>query len=162
MKMYHQLLEAGGRAGFSPNFDMDAPDTLRHALRMARLSIRIDFEPSRSVLGPGMAELLERIASHGSIRSAAASMNMSYRKAWLLIQELRKTFDGEVVTASAGGSAGGGTKLTELGEKLVQYYRRIEAGGTRAVQSDLRALQALVKTDAVSRRSSRKKKARPG
>jgi molybdate transport system regulatory protein len=50
---------------------------------MARLSIRIDFEPSGSMFGPGMAELLERIGKLGSIRKAAASMKMSYRKAWL-------------------------------------------------------------------------------
>jgi molybdate transport system regulatory protein len=140
---------------------MDAPGTLRHASGMARLSIRIDFEPSRSALGPGMAELLERIASHGSIRSAAASMNMSYRKAWLLIQELQKTFDGSVVTAAVGGVAGGGTKLTELGEKLLQCYRRIEASGTRAVQSELRTLQALVKADAVPKRTSGRTAAKP-
>jgi molybdate transport system regulatory protein len=128
---------------------------------MARLFIRIDFEPSHSALGPGMAELLERVTSHGSIRSAAASMNMSYRKAWLLIQELQKTFEGPVVTAAAGGVSGGGTQLTELGKKLLQCYRRIEANGTRAAQSDLRALQALVKVDAVSRRTSRKKAPKP-
>jgi len=141
---------------------MDAPGALRHALCMARLSIRIDFEPSRSALGPGMAQLLEHIASHGSIRSAAHSINMSYRKAWLLIQELQKTFDGPVVTAAAGGLAGGGTNLTELGWKLLQCYRRIEASGTRAVQSDLRALQALVKADAVPKRGSGKRTAKPG
>jgi len=124
---------------------------------MAQLSIRIDFEPSRSALGPGMAELLERIASQGSIRRAAASMDMSYRKAWLLIQEVQKTFDGPVVTAAAGGVAGGGTQLTELGKKLLECYRRIEAGAARAVQSDLRVLAQLVKPDAAPRRSARKK-----
>ena len=65
-------------------------------LIMPHLSIRIDFEPSGSALGPGMAQLLERVAETGSIRRAAASMDMSYRKAWLLIQELQKTFDGAV------------------------------------------------------------------
>src|SRR5471032_454821 len=64
---------------------------------MARLSIRIDFEPSGSALGPGMAELLERIGALGSIRKAALSMDMSYRKAWLLIKGLQQTFGGAVV-----------------------------------------------------------------
>ena len=145
------------RTGRRSNFHMDAPAALRHALRMARLSIRIDFEPSSSALGPGMAELLARIGSHGSIRSAAASMNMSYRKAWLLIQEVQKTFDGPVVTAAAGGVAGGGSQLTELGEKLLQCYRRIEAGAAKAVQADLRKLSQLVKPDASPRRSARKR-----
>ncbi len=91
---------------------------------MPHLSIRIDFEPSGSALGPGMAQLLERVDELGSIRRAAASMDMSYRKAWLLIQELQKTFDGPVVTAEAGGLSGGGTHLTELGTGLVKLYRR--------------------------------------
>ncbi|HVV28749.1 MAG TPA: LysR family transcriptional regulator [Rhizomicrobium sp.] len=129
---------------------------------MARLSIRIDFEPSGSALGPGMAQLLERIAEHGSIRQAAASMDMSYRKAWLLIQEVQKTFDGAVVTAAAGGIAGGGTQLTALGQTLIQCYRRIESAATRAVQSDLRMLAAMVKDDAAPRRSARRKPAKPG
>jgi molybdate transport system regulatory protein len=136
---------------------LDGRGALRHLFVMARLSIRIDFEPSRSALGPGMAELLERIASQGSIRRAAASMDMSYRKAWLLIQEVQRTFDGPVVTAAAGGIAGGGTQLTELGGKLLQCYRRIEAGAARAVQPDLKLLAQMVKADAAPRRSARKK-----
>jgi molybdate transport system regulatory protein len=144
------------------DFNMDASGALCHALRMARLSIRIDFEPSSSALGPGMVELLARIGSHGSIRSAAASMNMSYRKAWMLIQEVQKTFDGPVVTAAAGGVAGGGSQLTELGEKLLQCYRRIETVAAKAVQPDLRMLSQLVKPDASPRRSARKAQKKPG
>ena len=75
---------------------------------MTHLSIRIDFEPTGSALGPGMAQLLQQISELGSIRRAAASMGMSYRKAWLLIQEMQKTFDGSIVTAEAGGVSGGG------------------------------------------------------
>ena len=77
---------------------------------MARLSIRIDFEPSGSALGPGMAELLERIGQDGSIRKAAIAMNMSYRKAWLLLQGLHRTFGGPVVVTETGGAAGGGVE----------------------------------------------------
>src|SRR5258708_38224817 len=94
---------------------------------MPHLSIRIDFEPSGSSLGPGMAQLLERVAELGSIRRAAMSMGMSYRKAWLLIQEIQKTFDGAVVTAEVGGVSGGGTNLTELGENLLKIYPRAES-----------------------------------
>src|ERR1700761_4288550 len=99
---------------------------LLHAGAMARLSIRIDFEPSGSALGPGMAELLDRISRFGSIRKAAASMEMSYRKAWLLLQGMHKTFGAPVVATETGGSAGGGAKLTELGGRLLKTYRAIE------------------------------------
>ncbi|HEX4635629.1 MAG TPA: LysR family transcriptional regulator [Rhizomicrobium sp.] len=125
---------------------------------MPHLSIRIDFEPSGSALGPGMAQLLERVDALGSIRRAAASMDMSYRKAWLLIQEIQKTFDGAVVTAEAGGLSGGGTKLTELGTNLVKLYRRVENRAADATRGDLEALSALVRTNAAPRRAGRRKK----
>ena len=124
---------------------------------MPHLSIRIDFEPSGSALGPGMAQLLERVAETGSIRRAAASMDMSYRKAWLLIQELQKTFDGPVVTAEAGGVAGGGTQLTELGNSLLKIYRRVENRAADAAKTDLEALSAMVRANAVPRRTGRRK-----
>ena len=128
---------------------------------MPHLSIRVDFEPSGSALGPGMAQLLERVAAQGSIRSAAASMGMSYRKAWLLIQEMQDTFNGTVVTTEIGGSDGGGTKLTELGTNLLKTYRRIEARAARAAEADMETLAALVKANAAPRRSGRRKPSKP-
>ena len=125
---------------------------------MAHLSIRIDFEPSGSALGPGMAQLLERIEKMGSIRKAALSMGMSYRKAWLLIQEIQKTFDGAVVTAEVGGASGGGTQLTELGESLLKLYRRVESRAADANRADLELLAAMVRANAGPRRVGRLKK----
>jgi molybdate transport system regulatory protein len=125
---------------------------------MARLSLRIDFEPSGSAFGPGMAQLLEQVVTHGSIRAAALSMGMSYRKAWLLIHALQETFNGAVVTSVVGGSAGGGTQLTELGSTLLAAYRRIEGRATRAAEADLKALDGMVRANAKPRRTGRRKK----
>jgi molybdate transport system regulatory protein len=126
---------------------------------MTRLSIRIDFEPSGSALGPGMAQLLERISELGSIRRAAASMGMSYRKAWLLIQEMQKTFDSPVVTAETGGVAGGGTRLTELGSSLLKIYRDVESRAADAAKADLDTLAAMIRENAAPRRVERRKRA---
>jgi len=104
-----------------------------------------------------MAQLLESIVSHGSIRRAAAAMGMSYRKAWLLVQEMQQTFNGAIVTTEIGGAAGGGTQLTELGTTLLKTYRRIESRAARATESDLEALAAMVKAGAAPRRSARRK-----
>ncbi len=93
---------------------------------MARLSIRIDLNPAGAALGPGMAQLLEQIAGAGSIRRAAAAMGMSYRKAWLLLQEMQQAFGAPVVATEIGGVSGGGATLTELGATLLKTYRRIE------------------------------------
>ncbi len=129
---------------------------------MARLSIRIDFEPSGSAFGPGMAQLLEAIGETGSISKAAVSMGMSYRKAWLLVQGLQQTFGGPVVTTETGGAAGGGAKLTDLGKKLVQTYRFIEARATKAAEEDMRSLALLVPSDVPPRNKTARKKNRPG
>jgi molybdate transport system regulatory protein len=127
-------------------------------MHMTRLSIRIDFEPSGSALGPGMAQLLEQVAELGSIRRAAASMGMSYRKAWLLIQEVQKTFDGPVVKTEAGDVAGGGTVLTELGDSLLTIYRRVESRAAAATETDLKMLSMMVRTNAAPRRAGRRKR----
>jgi len=106
-----------------------------------------------------MMQLLEHIAEHGSIRRAAAAMGMSYRKAWLLIQKMQKSFEGAVVTAEVGGAAGGGTQLTELGVTLLKLYRRVESRAADAAKTELESLSAMVRPNAVPRRSGRRKRA---
>ncbi len=135
---------------------LDARTGIRHGSPvMARLFLRINFEPAGTWLGPGMIQLLERVAAHGSIRAAAASMNMSYRKAWLLIQKMQDTFNGQVVTTAIGGSAGGGSRLTELGETLLKTYRRVESCAADVVEAELKALDGMVKTDGAPRRAAK-------
>lgn len=106
---------------------------------MAKLSIRIDFGDG-SRLGPGKVRLLELIAETGSIRKAAAGMKMSYRKAWLLLQALEKTFGSPLADTATGGARGGGAKLTPLGKSVAARYRNLEEKASRAAQSDLRNL----------------------
>ncbi|HWB48648.1 MAG TPA: LysR family transcriptional regulator, partial [Stellaceae bacterium] len=54
---------------------------------MARLTLRIDFDGDRQI-GPGKIRLLELIESTGSISAAGRQMGMSYRRAWLLVDDL--------------------------------------------------------------------------
>jgi molybdate transport system regulatory protein len=131
---------------------------------MARLSIRIYLDQSHHGLGPGMAQMLEGVAAHGSIRKSAAAMAMSYRKAWLLIQNMQESFGGAVVTTSIGGSDGGGATLTPLGKTLLGTFRRIEARATRATAADVKMLVAMTKKrtkqKAAKTRAKRKTKAK--
>jgi molybdate transport system regulatory protein len=120
---------------------------------MTRLSIRIYLDAPGRALGPGMAELLDGVAREGSIRKAAVAMEMSYRKAWLLIQGMQETFGGAVVNTTIGGSSGGGAELTELGKTLLACYRRIESRASRAVATDLQTLLSIART---SRRGVKK------
>jgi molybdate transport system regulatory protein len=54
------------------------------------------------------------------------AMEMSYAHAWNLLNSTRQTFGAPLITATAGGSRGGGTKLTEFGRMVVKEYRNVE------------------------------------
>ena len=103
-------------------------------------------------LGPGKVDLLEAIASTGSITAAARQLGMSYRRAWLLVDTMNRCFEEPVVVAEAGGKRGGGTRLTPLGADVVRRYRRIEAAATRAGAADIAALQTCLATRAGTRK----------
>jgi molybdate transport system regulatory protein len=126
---------------------------------MTRLSIRIDFEGSEA-FGPGKVRLLELIDEHGSIRSAAAAMNMSYRHAWLLLQAVEDTFGAPVISTATGGAKGGGAKLTELGKTIVARYRAIETQAARAAASELAELAKAASGQAADERKRRERSAR--
>jgi len=109
---------------------------------MPRLFLRLRFDPSGQ-FGPGKAELLESIGKTGSIRKAAAAMKMSYRRAWLLLQELEVMFDAPVIARSTGGTKGGGATLTPAGKMLIRRFRSIEKRATAAAADDIKALAKL-------------------
>ena len=108
---------------------------------MAKLSIRIDLSTANSV-GPGKIALLELIEKTGSISAAGRAMNMSYRRAWLLVEELNQLFKERVATTKLGGTAGGGAELTAFGRALVKNYRDMESEAHAAVAKRLSALDA--------------------
>jgi molybdate transport system regulatory protein len=89
---------------------------------MARLTLRLDFGPGRAI-GHGKIRLLEAVRDYGSISAAGRSMGMSYRRAWLLIDELNHIFEEPVIDAKHGGSCGGGADLTPFGLRVVERYR---------------------------------------
>jgi molybdate transport system regulatory protein len=87
-----------------------------------RIRFRIDFGPKNGV-GPGKIALLDQIAHCGSLSQAARNLNMSYRRAWQLLESLNSSFIEPLVLTSTGGRGGGGAKLTLLGERLTHVYR---------------------------------------
>jgi len=107
---------------------------------MAKLSIRIDLAPEAH-LGPGKARLLELIGETGSISAAGRALDMSYRRAWLLVDSLNATFKEPVVSTMLGGKAGGGARLTPFGREVIQNYRKVEARAAAAGKAYLAALE---------------------
>jgi len=92
---------------------------------MTRLTIRIDFDAQWS-LGHGKIRLLEMVDRHGSIASAARALGMSYRRAWLLVDEVNRMFTEPAIETQLGGRGGGSARLTDFGRLLVATYRGIE------------------------------------
>jgi molybdate transport system regulatory protein len=109
-----------------------------------RLTLRVDFGANRSI-GPGKVRLLEAIGRTGSISQAGRELGMSYRRAWLLVNDLNLCFQQAVVSARPGGSQGGGAQLTKFGEKLVADYRAIESDAFSAAKSHLRELETSLR-----------------
>jgi molybdate transport system regulatory protein len=101
-----------------------------------RLSIRIDLA-SGARIGPGKVALLEEIERCGSISAAGRAMNMSYRRAWELVEDMNCRLGRPVVSTAAGGAGGGGARLTEAGSTLVAEYRALEAAAHRAAARHL-------------------------
>jgi molybdate transport system regulatory protein len=96
-------------------------------------------------VGPGKADLLAAIAAEGSISAAARTMGMSYRRAWLLVNELNRVFVGPVVASETGGRRGGGAVLTSLGQEILRRYRAMERRAAMSVAEDVRAFGLLLR-----------------
>jgi molybdate transport system regulatory protein len=71
-------------------------------------------------------------------------MGMSYRRAWLLVDNVNRCFRQPVVASQAGGPHGGGAALTELGRAVVQHYRAVERAAATAGAADIAALSAAL------------------
>lgn len=89
-----------------------------------RIRLRV-LANSVIAIGPGKADLLEAIASTGSISAAAREMGMSYRRAWLLVDTMNTCFCAPLVSTAKGGAEGGGASLTPTGRKVLDEYRSI-------------------------------------
>jgi molybdate transport system regulatory protein len=98
-------------------------------------------------LGPGKADLLVLVQETGSIRKAAERMNMSYMRAWKLVQTMNACFKEPLVSRVRGGVAGGGAQLTETGELAIKLYREMETNSQRATEQQWKQLIALLTDD---------------
>jgi molybdate transport repressor ModE-like protein len=101
---------------------------------MPKLTLRIDFDTDRAI-GPGKVKLLEMIDKYGSISEAGRQMGMSYRRAWLLVDSLNRSFRVPVIASKVGqsprgsqvrrGLAAGGNEIRTIGpRKRISVFRK--------------------------------------
>jgi len=105
--------------------------------RYAGLTLRV-LGRRAAAIGPGKAELIERIDATGSISAAARAMHMSYRRAWQLVEALNRDFREAVIATAVGGERGGGARVTPFGRRVAALYRRMEDKASRVIARDLR------------------------
>ncbi|SOB88351.1 molybdate transport system regulatory protein [Sphingomonas guangdongensis] len=85
-------------------------------------------------LGPGKADLLDAIAREGSISGAGRALGMSYRRAWVLVDEMNRCFTERLVDTAPGGGKGGGARLTERGRAMLAAYRDLEGAAAQLAE----------------------------
>src|SRR3954471_4686705 len=107
------------------------------------LSVRIDLD-SEGRIGPGKIALLETIDKNGSISAAGRAMDMSYKRAWDLVDEINRICRQAAVERQTGGKNGGGATLTPFGATLVARYRKIERDAASAARKELEALRSEI------------------
>jgi molybdate transport system regulatory protein len=95
-------------------------------------------------LGPGKVALLEAVREHGSISAAARSLGMSYRRAWMLLDELNRSLKSPATVSEQGGPSGGGCTVTPVGEHIIRLYRDIEDHAQKTCAKQIAALIGLM------------------
>ena len=104
--------------------------------RTPKPQIRILFRKAIA-MGPGKAELLQAIERTGSISAAAREMDMSYRRAWLLVDTMNQSFKQVLVSTETGGQRGGGARVTEFGHEVLARYLAMESKAANAVAGEM-------------------------
>jgi len=94
--------------------------------------------------GPGKAALLQAIDRAGSISAAAREMEMSYRRAWLLVEEMNRCFQQPLVATATGGAKGGGASITALARDVITCYQHMQKRADSAVEKDMSYLRSLM------------------
>lgn len=111
----------------------------------ATLQPRLRVKAGREIaLGPGKADLLEMIAATGSIRQAAAALDMSYMRAWSLVKTMNRCFREPLVAVTRGGREQGGARLTECGVRVLALYREMESLARKATSKAWEELAVLM------------------
>lgn len=88
-----------------------------------------------NILNETRFALFEHLAATGSITQAGQAAGISYRTAWLAVDQLNQLSDKPLVMRTTGGKSGGGTRLTPEGESLLRVYQAVRADHARYLES---------------------------
>ncbi|GGO99131.1 winged helix-turn-helix domain-containing protein [Stakelama pacifica] len=120
-------------------------------MRIGALKLKLQlFCGDAIAIGPGKADLLDAIARGGSISAAGREMGMSYRRSWLLVDEMNRCWSAPLVEAHPGGGKRRGARLTATGERVLALYRALERELESAAKGgSFAALAEMIRTEPV-------------
>jgi molybdate transport system regulatory protein len=104
------------------------------------LAVHLEL-PNGGTFGPEDLALIDMIRIERSIIGASRALGLSYRKCWLSVDALNRTFESPVV-ATYPGRKGGGAEITPFGERLVALYRSIERHTSTTAKKSLEEITA--------------------
>lgn len=93
---------------------------------VSKLELRVEFRIVRDgekVFGRGPLILLEAVDKLGSLNKACNELNMSYSKAWSIINRAETLLGYSLLETYTGGLDGGGSSLTLKARTLIKAYR---------------------------------------
>jgi molybdate transport system regulatory protein len=97
-------------------------------------------------MGPGKAALLEAIIREGSISAAGRALGMSYRRTWMLVDVMNRSWIEPLVETEVGGRRGGGAKVTDTGRAVLAAYRALMDQVSSVADAHVSALSALMRS----------------
>jgi molybdate transport system regulatory protein len=109
------------------------------------LKLKLTLGDNDTLLGPGKIALLKAIQREHSLSQAAKSINMSYRRAWLLIQELNDSLKEPVLITHTGGQSGGGSELTDMANQIIKIYERLTLEAEDATEATRQSFASLLR-----------------
>lgn len=126
-------------------------------MRLGPLKLKLQLACGEHfAIGPGKAEVLEAIDREASIRAAGKALGMSYRRIWLLVDEMNRCFAERLVETLSGGGRERGARLTPCGREVLAAFRELEAESARIAELPAyRRLTAVLRDAPLERTPSR-------
>jgi molybdate transport system regulatory protein len=88
---------------------------------LAKAKLWLVNDRDEPVMGEGRADLLKAIKDEGSLNKASKKVKISYKHAWLMLNEIEKSLGEPVIIKKCGGKEQG-TFLTEKAIRLLEEY----------------------------------------
>jgi molybdate transport system regulatory protein len=99
------------------------------------MKLWLSSSDNEGVFGDGKWRLLQAIERESSLKAAAASLHISYRKAWGDLKKAEECLGIRFIEKHRGGDHGGETILTEDGRRWLSAYSQFRSALHHALET---------------------------